>query len=454
VATNDAPPGVFICYRHEDSPGQALRVYQLLSARLGEDRVSMDVTIPPAVDFVDWIERSIGAAGVVIAIIGRSWLALDADGRRRIDDDDDFVRREIAGALVRGMEVLPVLVDDAEMPSEKELPASLERLPYLNAHVLRSDSYWRESDEKLAARVTQLLGDDLTTQPVSPVPPPAAAKLPASVTATGLAGITLLALGLILLWETYITPGFRYLPIAPGFFTAAAPLGVLVGAAVVVAHVRRHGKGGWLDVGLLAGFGFEAAAKGASLLDDSAGRVQAGGVLWLAGGAALAAAAWTTATHLRSNAPAESKSEGPRGSTVGAALVGAGMLVVGTAIPFNVAKPNSANSVTRTVASDSLHSIETIGTALLVVAAVALLLAGRERLAAGLLIALGVGNALLWLRYAGIPVAQWLHTDGVAAPRSGGFVGLAGSLLVLAAGWRLAVSSRAEVPAAEPLALT
>ena len=53
----------------------------------------------------------------------------------------------------------------------------------------------------------------------------------------------------------------------------------------------------------------------------------------------------------------------------------------------------------------------------------------------------GLGSTLLWIRYVGIPVAQWA-TEGedVASPRAGGVIGLAGSLIVLAAGCRLAAS--------------
>ena len=116
-------PGVFICYRRQDSAGEALRVYTLLSAKLGEDRVFMDITIPPAEDFVEWIEKNIGAAGMVIPIIGRGWLAVDpTTGRRRIDDENDILRNEIAGPLKRGMAVLPVLVDGAQMPEEGRSP--------------------------------------------------------------------------------------------------------------------------------------------------------------------------------------------------------------------------------------------------------------------------------------------------------------------------------------------
>jgi hypothetical protein len=441
--------GVFICYRHEDSPGQALRVYQLLSSKFGEDRVFMDLTIPGGVDFPEWIERSVGAAGVVTPIIGRSWLVREADGARRIDDERDFVRGEIVGALERGIHVLPVLVDDAEMPSEEELPASLARLPYLNAHVLRSDVYWRESNEKLVARVAELLGEPVgrPADPVQPTPPPE--RLPASVTAAGVTGAALLVIGLVLLWNTYITPGFPYLPLSPGVFTAWAPLAILAGALVALARVRGSAAPAWLDAGLLAGFGFEAAVKGLSLLGESDARGQVGGMLWLAGGAALGVAAAVAANHYRTQAPAEAQPE-LRRSTAVVGVLGAVLLVVGTLISFNVASPGGSHTVT----SDG-HSIETIGTALAALGAVALLLTGRRALAAGLLIALGLGSALLWVRYTGIPVAQWLHTSGRhASPRAGGFVGLAGSLLIFASGWRLAVSSRAEIPAAAPLPTT
>lgn len=438
----DVPAGVFICYRHEDSPGQALRVYRLLSSKFGEDRVFMDVTIPPSVDFVEWIEKKIGAAGVVIPIIGRTWLTTDAAGGRRIDDERDFVRNEIVGALETGMAVLPVLVDGAQMPDEHELPSALARLPRIRAHELRTDVYWESSEAKLVEQVAHLIGEE----PINGLPPPPP-RLPASVIATGLAGASLLAVGLALLWNTYITPGFRFLPVAPGVFTAVAPVAVIAGALLALARVSRDGKARWFDVGLLAGFGFAAAAKGVSLLGESAGRVQGGGLLWLAGGAVLGAAGAATASHLSKRAPAAAQREPARGATAFVAVLGAAMLVVGAVIPFNVATPGG----NRVVASDSWLGADPIGTALAVLAAVTLLLAGRRNLAAGLLVALGLGGALLWVRYVGIPVAQWFHTEGVASPRAGGLIGLAGSLIIFGAGWRLAALRAADVPAAKPL---
>jgi TIR domain len=449
-------PGVFICYRRQDSAEAAVRVYRLLSEALGDDRVFMDLTIPAGEDFVEWIERKIGAAGVVIPVIGRTWLAVDpTSGQRRIDNPKDILRNEISGPLKRGLAVLPVLAGGAQMPGEDELPPDLARLARINAHELRTDTYWEISDERLVERATDLLGETKSPQPSPPPPQPPPSptpspppRVPASVIASGLCGVALLAVGLVLLWDTYITPHFPFMPVAPGVFTAVAPLGVLGGALFAVTRVSSERKAGWLDVGLLAGFGFAAAAKGVSLLAESEGRVKVGGLIWVGGGILVGAAGVAAAVHLSKRVSPEREYGG--GAAAFVALLGAAMLIVGAAIPFNVATPGGK----RIVASDSWLGGDPIGIAVAILVAVALLFTGRRRLAAGLLLALGFSGALLWVRYIGIPVAQWLDTEGVASPRLGGLIGLVGSLLVFGAGLRLAASRSTDVSAAEPLPTT
>ena len=446
-------PGVFICYRRQDSAEAALRAYRILSEALGDDRVFMDLTIPAGEDFVEWIEKKIGASGVVIPIIGPAWLAVDPKtGRRRIDDPKDILRNEITGPLERGLAVLPVLAGGAQMPDEDELPPDLARLARIHALELRTDSFWQISDERLVKRATDLLGETESQQPSpAPAPPPRPApptRVPASVVASGLCGVALLAVGLIVLWDTYITPEFPFLPVAAGVFTAVAPLGILGGALLAVTRVSSEQKVGWLDVGLLAGFGFAAATKGVSLLAESEGRVKGGGLIWVAGGVLVGAAGVATAVHVSKRVSREREYGG--GAAAFVAVLGAAMLIVGAVIPFNVATPGGK----RIVASDSLLGADPIGLALAILVAVALVFVGRRRLAAGLLLALGFSGALLWVRYIGIPVAQWMDTEGVASPRLGGLIGLVGSLLVFGAGLRLAASRSTDVSAPEPLPTT
>jgi hypothetical protein len=51
---------------------------------------------------------------VLIALVGKHWLsATDEEGKRRLDQPEDFVRLEVAAALKRGIPVIPVLLDGA-----------------------------------------------------------------------------------------------------------------------------------------------------------------------------------------------------------------------------------------------------------------------------------------------------------------------------------------------------
>jgi len=89
--------------------------------------VFMDcVSIPAGADFVEQLLSRVRHSAVVLAVIGTRWLtATGPDGRRRIDDPADWVRRELVEAFVAGVRVIPVLTDGAQMPTEVELPGDL-----------------------------------------------------------------------------------------------------------------------------------------------------------------------------------------------------------------------------------------------------------------------------------------------------------------------------------------
>jgi len=117
--------------------------------------------ISPGVDFEDRIHTALDACQVTLVLIGDEWLTAERDGRRRIEEDNDYVRMEIAAALARAdVAVIPVLVEGAQMPGAAELPPDISRLAKLNASELstkrwrydfdrldeiigRSDSWWR-----------------------------------------------------------------------------------------------------------------------------------------------------------------------------------------------------------------------------------------------------------------------------------------------------------------------
>ena len=98
---------IFISYRRDDSEGEAGRLSDDLAQTFQEESVFMDVNaIQPGRDFRKAIDDCIHECSVLLAIVGREWLeSKDALGRRRLDDETDFVRLEIASALRRDIPV-------------------------------------------------------------------------------------------------------------------------------------------------------------------------------------------------------------------------------------------------------------------------------------------------------------------------------------------------------------
>ena len=141
---------IFISYRRDDSAPYAGRLYDRLTARFGKGQVFMDIDqIDPGEDFVEVIDRKVGACGVAVVLIGKAWLnTSDAEGKRRLDDPEDFVRLEVAAALKRNIRVLPVLVGGATMPKMQQLPAPLAMLSRRNAFEI-SDSRFHTDVDKL-----------------------------------------------------------------------------------------------------------------------------------------------------------------------------------------------------------------------------------------------------------------------------------------------------------------
>lgn len=132
---------IFISYRRADSGSAAKRIYDRLTKHFGKRRVFRDVeNIPIGADFPRFLEKTLYECTVALILIGPHWLdARAADGRRRLDDSADFVRREVETALARDILVVPLLIDGASMPKADELPESISAVHWRNALVVRPD---------------------------------------------------------------------------------------------------------------------------------------------------------------------------------------------------------------------------------------------------------------------------------------------------------------------------
>jgi len=102
----------------------------------------MDFSLAPGEKWEDTIGREISRSDLMIVIIGKTWLSVtDERGRRRLDDPGDIVRQEIKSALERGIDIVPVLVNDARMPSPAELPDILMGLARYQALQVRANTF-------------------------------------------------------------------------------------------------------------------------------------------------------------------------------------------------------------------------------------------------------------------------------------------------------------------------
>jgi type II secretory pathway pseudopilin PulG len=154
---------VFISYRRDDAAGEAGRLSDHLTRHFGPGRIFIDIdTIAPGADFTVELERALGGTKGGLVIIGRGWLtAADGHGRRRLDDPEDFVRREIVTALQRDSRVVPVLVQNAAMPAAEDLPEVLRPLAHRQAMAIQHEEFAADAG-RLADAIAPLLDLDGT----------------------------------------------------------------------------------------------------------------------------------------------------------------------------------------------------------------------------------------------------------------------------------------------------
>lgn len=134
---------VFINYRRAESLKDARHLASLLDKGALKGRIFIDKKgLDGAPDWLMELERQVASSDVMVALIGRDWTEIrDAGGKRRIDDENDFVRFELAEAFRRKVPIVPVLVDGASMPRGDQLPPNLLLLTRPQAELLRSESF-------------------------------------------------------------------------------------------------------------------------------------------------------------------------------------------------------------------------------------------------------------------------------------------------------------------------
>lgn len=135
---------IFISYRREDSGAAAGRLYDFLSKKIDKKSIFKDIhNINYGKDFKNEIKAAIDESDIVLVIIGRYFIT----DENRLFKEDDYVRYEISYALRRKRIVIPVLVNDANMPNSNNFPAVLKGFSTINGPKLRNEKWTKDCDD-------------------------------------------------------------------------------------------------------------------------------------------------------------------------------------------------------------------------------------------------------------------------------------------------------------------
>ncbi len=432
---------IFVSYRRDDASSEAGRITDWLDRHFGQDEVFMDITaLEPGVDFVDSIEEAVETIDALIAVIGPSWVdAADEHGNRRLDDPADWVRLEIANGLARGIRVIPVLVKGAAMPPAAKLPDDLQALRRRNALPI-TEGHWRSGIEELIKAL-----EGVVTKPEpDPLPPPADDQRMPPYTRWMVLGVVvgaaMLLSGVLMSGanDTFLHPSFGgssnfhdsdALWRSAGIFTTLPTLTLGVSTLVAVLVARRDSRSRIASTGAIPVWGLQGFALYAAILanEDASGFAVA-----MFGGLLIVVAMLPALRRLLSGVPASSDMPLPIPIRV-TAVLGAGVMFAGMVADFNGGGTDPPHVNISSVLGDRVERWD-----LLVVVAIATaigllapILRAPRALLGGALVACGVGAIGMWPRFFGLPL---IENSSIASPGYGGFIGVAGAVIILFAG--------------------
>jgi hypothetical protein len=165
---------VFINYRHEDTWGEAMLLYDRLAGRFGSENVFLDArSLRPSMEWLEEIKSQAASSTVFLSLIGPRWTAIMKERAQEIaHPSEDYVRFEIEYALGRrrGIRVIPVLVGDHVPFTATGLPRALRPLMAIESEYVRPKRF----EEDLAHLIATLE----TVEPPSPPEPPGDEILP------------------------------------------------------------------------------------------------------------------------------------------------------------------------------------------------------------------------------------------------------------------------------------
>jgi hypothetical protein len=145
---------IFVSYRKQgEDKARALHLTEDLREAFGSDAVFLDDRATILGKFGGALDAQLRACRALIVVIGPTWI-------ERLEDlsaPGDWVHREIETGLQRGILIVPVLVDGANMPQRKQLPPALTGLLDFQAMPIYT-RHWKENVEVLTDALAEELG--------------------------------------------------------------------------------------------------------------------------------------------------------------------------------------------------------------------------------------------------------------------------------------------------------
>jgi hypothetical protein len=164
------PGNIFINYRKDDSRWHTHSLHNELLKYFRKDTIFKDFsTIRLGEDYVEAISKALERCSVLLVVIGKEWLNVkNQSGIQRLHDSSDLVRVEIATALNRKINVIPVFFDNVQMFKEAELPEDLQPLTKRQS-ISISDVKFEADVQKLAEDIKTILGREPSNASVKQV---------------------------------------------------------------------------------------------------------------------------------------------------------------------------------------------------------------------------------------------------------------------------------------------
>lgn len=156
---NHTSTQLFISYRRGDEQLLTERFRDHLIERYGRENVFIDFdSIPPFVDFEQYIRQKIPSVDALIVIIGPQWVQLLQE--RQNQEEIDYVKLEIELGIASGIPLFPICLNHNNIPSKEQLPEVLHPLLRRNIPDLTSGRHFLDNIKRLL----QSLDDEIVSQ--------------------------------------------------------------------------------------------------------------------------------------------------------------------------------------------------------------------------------------------------------------------------------------------------